>query len=286
MGTLLNLPRGSQGYRPQLAEQLVLLKEHGYIGAQGWNESEQVLAAGLRATGMARIAEAHQADTVASAHNALGLDATTLHLGNSFETDAEIDVLVASVLEASARHRYPLYIETHRATLTQDIQRTLAIVERFPDVRFNVDLSHYYTGHELTYGGEFLVRMERLTPIFERARFMHGRIGNTGCIQVPVEGEGLFVAHFQQMWQRCFEGFLRGARAGDYLSFNPEVLPMRIGDGAHTQWLHYAQQRTPRADDPLEGEPSDRFVEAEKLWSIASEAFAAAQNQIAKECIS
>ncbi len=119
--------------------------------------------------------------------------------------------------------------------------------------------------------------MERLTPIFERARFMHGRISNAGCIQAPVGGDGVYVAHFRSMWQRCFEGFLRGAKPGDYLSFNAELLPMRIGSGDQTQWLHYAQQRIANTDDPLEGEPTDRFLEARLIWKIASKAFSAAQ---------
>ena len=278
LGTILNLPHGSQGYRMHLHEQLALLKSDGYIGAQSWSQLNETLAAGLRATGMARITVAHQSDAIARDHKALGLDATTIHLGTSFENDAEVDLLVASVLEAAARHSYPMYIETHRATLTQDIRRTVDMVERFPDVRFNVDLSHYYTGHELTYGGEFEQRMERLNPIFERARFMHGRISNAGCIQAPLCDDGVYVAHFRTMWKRCFEGFLCGAMPGDYLSFNAEILPMRIGTGEHTQWLHYAQQRHTHADDPLEGEPTDRFLEAQAVWLSASEAFSAAKH--------
>jgi hypothetical protein len=278
LGTILKLPHGSVGYRAHLHEQLALLKADGHIGAQSWNQFDETMAAGLRATGMARITVAQQADGVARDHKARGLDATTIHLGTSFESDAEIDVLVASVLEAAAKHSYAMYIETHRATLTQDIRRTVDMVERFPEVRFNVDLSHYYTGHELTYGGEFDQRVERLSPIFERTRFMHGRISNSGCIQAPVSDEGVPVAHFRAMWQRCFEGFLRGAQTGDYLSFNAELLPMRIGTGDDTQWLHYAQQRPAHDDDPLEGEPTDRFLEVRAIWEIASEAFSAAQH--------
>lgn len=279
LGTILNLPHGSTGFRMHLHEQLALLKTDGYIGAQSWSQYNETIAAGLRATGMARITVAQQSEGIARDHKAQGLDATTIHLGTSFESDAEMDALVASVLEASARHSYPFYIETHRATLTQDIRRTVDMVERFPDVRFNVDLSHYYTGHELTYGGEFYERMDRLTPVFERARFMHGRISNAGCIQAPVNDEGVYVDHFRTMWQRCFEGFLGGATPGDYFSFNAEILPMRVGSGEHTQWLHYAQQRPSQAGDPLAGEPTDRLLEATALWEIASEVFSAAQQK-------
>ncbi len=276
LGTMLGLPCGSLGYRETLSEQLTLLKAQGYVAAQSWNHAAEVLAAGLRATGMAYVTQPTQTDSIVRGHKEAGLDATTLHLGTSFETDAEIDALVASVLEASSKHGYPLYVETHRATLTQDIYRTLAMVQRFPEIRFNADLSHYYAGHELIYGGQIAQRMDRLNPIFERTRFMHGRIANSGCIQAPVADEGDYVAHFRTMWQRCFEGFLRDAGPGDYLSFNPEVLPMRVGTGTDTMWLHYAQQRRTTACDPLDGEPTDRFLEANALWAIAREAFEAA----------
>ncbi|OYU45697.1 MAG: hypothetical protein CFE44_06135 [Burkholderiales bacterium PBB4] len=283
LGTVLNLPRGSLGYRASLAEQLKMLKAAGHVAANSWGQYQEVLAAGMRATGMERITHTGQADEIARTHKALGMDATALHVGNSFETDPEMDALVASVLEASAKHGYPLYIETHRGTITQDIRRTVDMVQRFPDVRFNADMSHFYTGHELNYAGEFRQRLEWLAPVLERVRFMHGRISNTGCIQAPVHDTGIYVGHFAIMWQRCFEGFLRGAQPGDYLSFNAEILPLRIGTGEDTLWLHYAQQRPALPDDPLEGEPSDRYLEAQYLWDIASQAFADAQATVSQE---
>jgi hypothetical protein len=234
---------------------------------------------------MGRVMHTHEPDAIARAHKALGLDATTLHVGDSFETDAQIDALVGAVLEASAKHGHRLYIETHRATITQDMRRTLDMVERWPDVRFNADLSHWYTGHELTYGGEFLSRVERLQPVFDRVHFMHARIGNAGAIQTALNDPGPYIGHYRLMWQRCFEGFLAGAQPGDYLSFNPELLPMKIGDGADAMWIHYAQPRTDLADDELDGEPSDRYADAQRLWEIACECFAAAQQQLNGDCL-
>ncbi|WP_428509726.1 hypothetical protein [Roseateles sp.] len=256
------------------------MKADGYTAVQSWSDAEAVLAAGLRASGMGRVMQPHEPDAIARAHKALGLDATTLHVGDSFETDAQIDTLVGAVLEASARHAYPLYIETHRATITQDLRRTLDMVERWPDVRFNADLSHWYTGHELTYGGEFLNRVERLQPVFDRVRFMHGRIGNAGAIQTALSDPGPYVDHHRLMWQKCFEGFLAGAQPGDYLSFNPELLPMSIGGGAQTMWIHYAQPRSDLRDDEFGGEPSDRYADAHRLWEIACECFTMAQQQM------
>jgi hypothetical protein len=279
IGTLLELPRASRGWRPTLAAQLAVVKADGYTAVQSWADAEAVLAAGLRATGMGRVMQTHEPDAIARAHKALGLDATTLHVGDSFETDTQIDALVGAVLEASARHKHPLYIETHRATITQDMRRTLDMVARWPEVRFNADLSHWYTGHELTYGGEFFSRVERLQPVFERVRFMHARVGNAGAIQTGLADPGPYLQHHRHLWQRCFAGFLRGAQPGDYLSFNPELLPMKIGEGSDAMWLHYAQPRQGLAGDEFGGEPSDRYADAQRLWEIACECFAAAQQK-------
>lgn len=279
-GTLLHLPRSSRGWRPSLAEQLTAVKADGYTAVQSWSDAEAVLATGLRASGMGRVMQPNEPDAIARAHKALGLDATTLHVGDSFESDAQVDALVGAVLEAASKHGYPLYIETHRATVTQDLRRTLDMVERWPDVRFNADLSHWYTGHELSYGGEFLSRIERLQPVFDRVRFMHARIGNVGAIQTGLGDPGPYLEHYRLMWERCFSGFLRGAQPGDFLSFNPELLPMKIGDGPEALWLHYVQTRPGPTDERFDGEPSDRYDDAQRLWEMACECFAAAKQQL------
>ena len=281
LGTLLDLPPGSSGARASLAEQLALVKDKGYEAVNHWSQHEAILAAGLRATGMARITEPAQADEIARGHRALGLDATAVHLGSSLDDDAHAERLIAALLEASSRHNYPMYLETHRATLTQDIWRTLRWVAQFPQLRFNADLSHWYAGHEMTYANEFQARAARLEPVLARTRFVHARIANAGCVQVPPDAEGPSTAHFRQLWQRCFRGFLDGAGPGDVLSFNPELLPACIE--AEGLWIHYAQRHPALAESPLSGEPSDRFADADRLWALGCEAFEAARADLDAE---
>jgi hypothetical protein len=40
------------------------------------------------------------------------------------------------------RHQLSIYVETHRATATQDVRRTVDLVSRISEVRFNGDFSH------------------------------------------------------------------------------------------------------------------------------------------------
>ncbi len=125
-----------------------------------------------------------------------------------FEDDDAVDALVEDILNASEKHRFPLFIETHRATITNDPWRTVRIARKFPEVRFNGDFSHWYTGAEMVYGN-FAEKLDYLAPVFDRVRFIHGRIGNPGSMQVDV-GDGKnrpYVDHFRQIWTRSFRDF-------------------------------------------------------------------------------
>ena len=204
--TGLGLPTWSEGPKGDFATVIAAARQAGYEGVQHY-VPQDVRAAGLSATGMGRVLQPEDAESIAAQHKVLGCDATTLHVGTGLETDAEIDRLIAAVIEASAKHDYPLYVETHRATVTQDIRRTVDIVARFPDVRFNADLSHYYCGHEMPYG-DVAAKLAFLEPVFARTRFMHGRIADAGAAQATVTeaDERPFVTHFRAMWRRCFAG--------------------------------------------------------------------------------
>jgi hypothetical protein len=167
--------------------------------------------------------------------------------------------LIEAVLEASFRHRIPLYVETHRATLFQDLQRTVQFVERFPDLRFNGDFSHWYTGSEMVYGG-FETKLAYIQPVIERVRFVHGRIGNPGCMQVTVmpNDPSPYVAHFRMLWTQCFAAYLRDpAPQQPFLTFAAELLAPGI---------FYARTFAG-------AEESDRWQQSLLLAQIAKECF-------------
>lgn len=274
-GTLLNAPlRWSGPRRPE--EVPAALIAAGYQGLQGHQPRADIFAHGLRMTGMARITAPHEAAKVAAKHRTWGFQATTLHVGGGLESDKEASQLAEAVLEAAARTHYPLFIETHRATITQDIRRTLDLVERFPELRFNADLSHWYTGHELPYG-DFDAKVRALGPVFERVRYLHGRIGDSCCMQVSVLGsqDAPHVEHFRTLWTRCFEGFLANAGAGDEIVFAPELLPAAMELEGRVHHLNYARL------DPGGEEQGDRWAEAKLLCRIARDCFAAAQRSLA-----
>lgn len=209
----------------------------GFEGVQYTNRFQFEPGLETRFCGVDRINTASEADAVASRHADRGDQCVTIHVGWGIEDDAETFRLVEAVLTASLKHALPMFIETHRATITQDLWRTVQIAKRFPDVRFNGDCSHYYCGQEMVYG-DWGQKLAFLDPIFSRVGFMHGRISSPSCMQVPIDpdldarpqhahGSADYLLHFKELWTRAMLGFLLSAEPGDFLIFAPELLSGR-----------------------------------------------------------
>lgn len=237
----------------------------GYCAVQGGSDV-LALERGLRVIGQDRVNDPDEACRVAERHLAKGHESVTLHVGNGMESESEIYAFAEAIVDASTQVGVPLYIETHRATITQDIWRTVRLAEEVPGVRFTGDFSHWYTGLEMVYG-DVADKIRFLEPVFDRVRYIHGRIGDPGCMQVAVTDlNATNVRHFEEMWARSFAGFLSSAAPGDYIGFAPELLGPRN---------FYA--RLTQAEDGKMNESSDRWDQALILVQIARAAFSRAQ---------
>jgi len=233
--------------------------------------------------GLDRINLPGDADPVIAKHAARGDACVTLHAGWGLEDDDEVSRLVEAILAASEKHNLPAFLETHRATITQDIWRTVQIAKRFPELRFNGDFSHYYCGQELVYG-DWETKLAFLAPIFARVGFMHGRIASPGCIQVPIDadldarplqahGPVNYLVHFKELWTRAMLGFLRNARPGDVLIFAPELL---FGE------IYYARLFPDGSAPDAAGkliEETDRYAQALLCKDLARACFREAQQR-------
>jgi len=254
------------------------LKADGFQGVQvpGANR-----IAGFPHCGLGRVNTPAEALPLARQHADLGDLCLTLHVGWGIEDDDEAFRLVEAILEASETTRLPIFIETHRATITQDMWRTVQIVKRFPEARFNGDFSHYYCGQEMVYGGEdFMsgvpIKMKFMAPIFDRIGFMHGRIASPGSMQMPIDdtsnrpaaamGMANYLADFRTMWTRAMQGFLANAGPGDILVFAPEIL---------APTYYYARVFRNQSDSFVE--ESDRYEQALLYRQVALECFQTAR---------
>ena len=222
--------------------------------------------------GLGRINEPEEALPLAERRAARGDICLTVHAGWGTEDEEDVFRLVEAILSASEKTKLPIFIETHRATITQDMWRTVQIAKKFPEVLFNGDFSHYYCGQEMVYGG-LDRKIEFMAPIFDRIGFMHGRIASPGHMQVPIDdlvsrptaAVGLidYFADFRTIWSRAMRGFLDHASLGDVLVFAPELL-----GGEH----YYARMFAGHDGVPIE--ESDRYAQALLYGSIARRLFA------------
>ena len=260
--SIADLPPQSKGHCKDAAERYSLAAAAGYEGIQGgdpWLCSEY----GLALIGCGVVPTAEDADPFVERWRALDAVSASCIAGYGYESDAEMDDLVESILSASVRCGLPVFIETHRASITQDAWRTEQLTRRIPEVRFNGDFSHWFTGQEMPYG-DFEVRLERLSPVMDRIRFLHGRIGSRCCMQIEI-GDGAgesSVPYFRRMWSRAMRGFLDAEDSGCDLWFCPELL------GREYQYAHV--NRRAGGNDV---EQSDRWTESQILVRLAKECF-------------
>lgn len=258
---------GAQGYERLL--------EDGFEGIQLTTDAPVPGGATFPYCGLDRINTAAEADSIAAKHAGRGDLCITVHAGWGLEDEDEAFRIVEAILRASEKHKLPIFVETHRATLTQDIWRTVQITKRCPEIRFNGDFSHYYCGQELVYG-DWTEKLEFLEPVFRRVGFLHGRIASSGCMQVPIDadlqaipvqahGMANYLDHFRQLWTRAMIGFLSRAQPGDVLIFAPELLA----------GTYYYARKFPNAVGRLE-EESDRYTQALLYKELAKACFAEA----------
>src|SRR5207247_491838 len=179
---VFGLPNSSTVPRGDDRAILSAVKAAGFEGIQT-GKVQAAREVGLRVTGGGRINTPQDAELRAIDAKKLEVDCFTAHVGWGIEDDEQVYRLVEATLRASEKHGVPIYIETHRATITDDIWRTVQLTRKFPEIRFNGDFSHWYTGHEMVYG-DIEPKWEFMQPVFDRVRFIHGRIGSPGCMQV------------------------------------------------------------------------------------------------------
>jgi hypothetical protein len=230
-----------------------------FAGPANPHERKACLDRNLGITGSGRVNTPEEAAALAEQSSGEGYECVTVHAGWGMEDDREAHRLIEAILTASSRFRIPLYVETHRATIFQDIWRTVQFVHRFPELRFNGDFSHWYAGQEMVYGG-FENKLLFIAPVLDRVRFVHGRIASPGCIQVAIDPaaapEPSYVTHFRQLWTASFQGHQNSGEDCP-MYFVPELLAPAI---YYARTFHGVEE-------------SDRWQQSLFLKDIAAECF-------------
>jgi hypothetical protein len=234
----------------------------GFQGVQG-GEADLCSASNLILLGSGLLRHPYEADALASSWKARGAVVVTCIAGFGMESDAEMDAYATAICQASEDHQISLLLETHRASITQDAWRTVQVAHRFPELRFNLDLSHWFTGQEMPYG-DLDMRLAFLEPIMAKTLFLHGRIGDRCCMQVPLaEVSEVTLTTFRRVWTKVMFDFLSSQNeVATELWFCPELLGPAY---------NYARQFRNERGNLIE--ETDRWEEAQALVGIAQRCF-------------
>lgn len=176
---------------------------------------------------------------------------------DAFVVDNEAVRLLEGILVASEKATMPVYIETHRGTVTQDLIRTVGYCNSIPHLPLTIDLSHYVVA------GEINSSSDNVEALFDRLLMqtscIHARVSDGEKVQIDVgaEGDHPMLGHFKRWWRKAMQNWLSNASPGSALPFVTELGP--IGNYAMTY----------RDASGREIEASDRWQQALLFKSIA-----------------
>ena len=188
-------------------------------------------------------------------------DHVNIQVANLTATVDAAIALMETLLAVSRDCPIPVFYETHRGRLLNDLFWTSDILDALPELMLTGDLSHYVTAHEMDLPVAPHLA-QRIDKVITRCGAFHLRVAGPNQIQLPVE------APVSAGWREVFEGWWRDgmhqwrARAGV-----DDVLPILCELGPPPYAI----------TDPSGRELTDRWAEALALKAMGERLFSQAE---------
>jgi hypothetical protein len=197
---------------------------------------------------------------------ALGVSFLNAQVHDAFVADATVVTRLETLYAECDAVGIPLFIETHRGTITQDLLRTIAYGSQVPRLRYTLDASHYVVAGEVTQPRSTPHFAAALAEIIRRTASIHARVSNGEQVQVDIgDGTGTLVETYRDWWMSAYRHWLAEALPGDFFPFVCELGP-----------APYAITAPRGIAVPAGTELSDRFAQALVFKRIAEAIGAAA----------
>jgi len=159
-----------------------------------------------------------------------------LTLGSAHHLNIQISPGIATVteavalidrLEAVARPApIPVFYETHRGRLTNDLYFTCQLLDERPDLRLTGDLSHFVTTHEMSMPlAPFIT--ERMSQVIGACENFHARVSGPHQVQIGLDAEHnrAWLDQFVAWWREGVEGWRARRSPGQTLAVMCELGP-------------------------------------------------------------
>ncbi|BCP54539.1 xylose isomerase [Kaistia sp. 32K] len=121
----------------------------------------------------------------------------------------------------------PVYVETHRGRITNDLLVTLDILDAMPELKLLADLSHFMVGREFPEPPVPREMDDQIKRVLDHAWAAHGRVASPEQVQVEISfpHNKPYLDQFLAWWGYLFESWSRRAGPDDTLSFTCELGP-------------------------------------------------------------
>lgn len=138
----------------------------------------------------------------------------------------EASLMVQDWMEEAEKEGVTIEFETHRNSVTNDLNYTTQLLDAVPDMRLSVDLSHYVVEREFALPLS-KDEQEMVKKILHRADAFQGRVASAQQIQLQLEfpQHQQWVVQFLDWWEAGFRLWRKRASDNDTLIFQTELAP-------------------------------------------------------------
>jgi len=138
----------------------------------------------------------------------------------------EASLMVQDWMEEAEKEDINIEFETHRNSVTNDLNYTVKLLEAVPEMKLGVDLSHYVVDREFSLPPR-KDELELIDKILRRADAFHGRVSSAQQIQLQLEfpQHQEWVVQFLDWWETGFKYWRKRSPADDTLIFQTELAP-------------------------------------------------------------